>query len=56
MTSAEAGRYMLFVMAGLAAVTAIIMQVGLKGGTPTGTERADRPAPHPPDRHPPGPG
>lgn len=36
MTSAEAGRYMLFVMAGLAAVTAIIMQVGLKGGTPTG--------------------
>jgi len=36
MTSAEAGRYMLFVMAGLAAVTAIIMQVGLKGGTPSG--------------------
>jgi MFS family permease len=36
MTSAEAGRYMLFVMAGLAAVTAIIMQLGLKGGTPTG--------------------
>lgn len=36
MTSAEAGRYMLFVMAGLAAVTAIIMQVGLKGGTPQG--------------------
>ena len=37
MTSAEAGRYMLFVMAGLAAVTAVIMQVGLKGGTPSGT-------------------
>jgi MFS family permease len=36
MSSAEAGRYMLFVMAGLAAVTALIMQVGLKGGTPTG--------------------
>ncbi|MBL8201569.1 MAG: MFS transporter [Chromatiales bacterium] len=37
MTSAEAGRYMLFVMAGLAAFTALIMQVGLKGGTPSGT-------------------
>lgn len=36
MTSAEAGRYMLFVMAGLAAFTAVIMQLGLKGGTPTG--------------------
>lgn len=36
MTSAEAGRYMLFVMAGLAAFTALIMQVGLKGGTPSG--------------------
>lgn len=36
MTSAEAGRYMLFVMAGLAAFTALIMQLGLKGGTPSG--------------------
>ncbi|MEQ1800909.1 MAG: MFS transporter [Gammaproteobacteria bacterium] len=36
MSSAEAGRYMLFVMAGLAAVTAMVMQLGLKGGTPTG--------------------
>ncbi len=36
-TSAEAGRYMLFTMAGVAALTAIIMQLGLKGGTPTGT-------------------
>lgn len=35
-TSAEAGRYMLLVMAGLAVVTAVIMQIGLKGGTPTG--------------------
>ncbi len=37
LSSADAGRYMLFVMGGLAAVTALIMQVGLKGGTPTGT-------------------
>ena len=37
LSSADAGRYMLFVLAGLAAVTALIMQVGLKGGTPTGT-------------------
>ena len=37
MSNADAGRYMLFVMGGLAAVTALIMQVGLKGGTPTGT-------------------
>jgi MFS family permease len=36
MSSADAGRYMLFVMAGLAAVTAVIMQLGLRGGTPTG--------------------
>ena len=36
MTSAEAGRYMLFVMAGLAAFTALVMQIGLKGGTPSG--------------------
>jgi len=36
MTSAEAGRYMLFVMAGLAAFTALVMQLGLKGGTPSG--------------------
>lgn len=35
-TSAEAGRYMLLVMAGLAIGTAVIMQFGLKGGTPTG--------------------
>jgi len=35
-SSAEAGRYMLFVMAGLAMLTAVIMQTGLKGGTPTG--------------------
>jgi MFS family permease len=36
LSSADAGRYMLFVLAGLAAVTALIMQTGLKGGTPTG--------------------
>ncbi len=36
LTSADAGRYMLFVMAGLAAFTALMMQWGLKGGTPTG--------------------
>ncbi|MDH4023426.1 MAG: MFS transporter [Gammaproteobacteria bacterium] len=36
--SADAGRYMLFVMAGIAVVTAVIMQLGLKGGTPTGTK------------------
>ncbi len=36
MSSAEAGRYMLFVMAGLAAFTALVMQLGLKGGTPSG--------------------
>jgi MFS family permease len=35
--SAAAGRAMLFTMAGLAAVTAVIMQLGLKGGTPTGS-------------------
>ena len=37
LSSADAGRYMLFFMAGLAVVTAVIMQAGLKGGTPTGT-------------------
>jgi MFS family permease len=36
MSSADAGRYMLFVMAGFAAFTALIMQLGLKRGTPTG--------------------
>ena len=35
-SAADAGRYMLLVMAGLAVVTAVIMQAGLKGGTPTG--------------------
>lgn len=35
-TSADAGRYMLLVMAALAVITAVIMQLGLKGGTPTG--------------------
>jgi MFS family permease len=34
--SAAAGRAMLFTMAGLAAFTALAMQLGLKGGTPTG--------------------
>ncbi len=38
MSSADAGRNMLFVMAGIAFVTALIMQLGLKGGTPTGTK------------------
>jgi MFS family permease len=38
-TPAEAGRYMLLVMAALAVVTAIIMQAGLKGGTPTGRRK-----------------
>jgi len=33
---ADAGRYMLLVMAGLAALTAVVMQAGLKGGTPSG--------------------
>ncbi|MCL4790688.1 MAG: MFS transporter [Gammaproteobacteria bacterium] len=37
MSSADAGRYMLFVMAGFAALTALVMQLGLKRGTPTGT-------------------
>ena len=36
-SSADAGRYMLLVMAGLAVFTAVMMRVGLKGGTPTGT-------------------
>ncbi len=36
MSSADAGRYMLFVMGGLAAFTALVMQLGLKGGTPSG--------------------
>ena len=33
---ADAGRYMLLVMAGIAMLTAVVMQFGLKGGTPTG--------------------
>ena len=33
---ADAGRYMLLVMAGLAALMAVVMQAGLKGGTPSG--------------------
>jgi len=36
LSSAEAGRYMLLTMAGICVMTAIIMQLGLKGGTPTG--------------------
>ena len=36
MNSADAGRYMLFVIAGFAAFTALVMQLGLKRGTPTG--------------------
>jgi len=36
MNSADAGRAMLFVMAGLAIITAIIMQTGLMRGTPSG--------------------
>lgn len=35
-TPADAGRYMLLVMAGLAVLTAVVMQLGLKAGTPTG--------------------
>jgi MFS family permease len=35
-SAADAGRYMLLVMAGLSVITAVIMQWGLKGGTPTG--------------------
>jgi MFS family permease len=35
-TSAEAGRYMLWAMAGVAVLTAFVMQWGLKGGTPSG--------------------
>jgi MFS family permease len=35
-SAADAGRYMLLVMAGISVSTAIIMQWGLKGGTPTG--------------------
>lgn len=38
-SAADAGRYMLLVMAGLAVTTAIIMQAGLKGGTPTGQKK-----------------
>jgi len=38
-SAADAGRYMLLAMAGLALVTAIVMQAGLKGGTPTGHSR-----------------
>ncbi|MEO7386047.1 MAG: MFS transporter [Gammaproteobacteria bacterium] len=34
--SADAGRAMLFVMSGLAVMTAIVMQIGLMGGTPSG--------------------
>ena len=33
---ADAGRYMLLVMAGLSVLTAVVMQLGLKGGTPSG--------------------
>ena len=36
LSSADAGRAMLFVMAGLAVVTALVMQTGLMGGTPSG--------------------
>lgn len=35
-TSADAGRYMLWAMVGLALFTALVMQWGLKGGTPSG--------------------
>lgn len=35
-SAADAGRYMLLVMAAAAVLTAIVMQAGLKGGTPTG--------------------
>jgi MFS family permease len=35
-SSADAGRYMLWTMAGVAALTAIVMQFGLRGGTPSG--------------------
>lgn len=35
-TSADAGRYMLWAMVGLAIFTALVMQWGLKGGTPSG--------------------
>jgi MFS family permease len=38
-SAADAGRYMLLAMAGLALVTAIVMQSGLKGGTPTGDSK-----------------
>lgn len=37
-SSADAGRYMLWVMAGLAVFTAVVMQAGLMGGTPTGAK------------------
>lgn len=36
LSSVEAGRYMLLVMAAIAVSTAVVMQLGLKGGTPTG--------------------
>lgn len=36
MDSAQAGRYMLWVMVGLTVLTAIIMHWGLQGGTPSG--------------------
>jgi MFS family permease len=38
-SAADAGRYMLLVMAAVAVLTAVAMQAGLKGGTPTGQSR-----------------
>jgi MFS family permease len=38
-SNATAGRYMLFAMAALAISTAVVMQLGLAGGTPTGRTR-----------------
>jgi len=38
-SAADAGRYMLLAMAGVALVTAVIMQAGLKAGTPTGDSK-----------------
>jgi MFS family permease len=35
-SAADAGRYMLLVMAAAAVITAVVMQAGLKGGTPSG--------------------
>lgn len=38
-SNAEAGKYMLWALAGLAVTTAVVMHLGLAGGTPTGRKQ-----------------